>query len=254
VSVEGRGFNLFWPGLMAEQDSLPIDLERGIERGFVTQLQLEKHLQRRLPRSVTIRELQPDTILLQAKATSVTQVPVLSRLKLSPRKGYRFTSPPRLEPDSVKLIGTKQELDEQAAWPTQLKSYNDLHDQRTIAVPLERSDELIVSPKTVTLQLRAEKFTSFQRTLAIEAKNLPFDREIRFFPPKVEVHYLVPFDKAEQYRKADLSVTVDAGELSPENYYAMPSVTDQPEGVRGIRIVPNHVEYVIRQRKIAANP
>jgi hypothetical protein len=250
VKVEGRGFNLFWPGLFAEQDSIPVDLEGAIERGYVSRRHLENSLKSRMPRSLEIQSLEPDTIPLQGKETQAVRVAVQNRVSLKPREGHLFTQAPQIKPDSVKIIGTRSEVQNIKGWPTQLRTFSDIHSDRSIEVPLRRSEEIIISPKNVLISLTAQKFTSYSKEYTIKALNQPFDKEIRFLPQTVTLHYLAPFNTAEKFKDAEFEVGVDVRQLSRQNHFALPKVVQRPKEIRKVWLEPNYVRYVIRERAL----
>ena len=247
VEVTGQGHKLILPTLLGVSDSLRLSVPKLLEREQLPTRQLAGRLRRLLPQDIDIRHYQPEALRVRLLAQDERRVPIASRVEVQPQAGHFINSPIRYTPDSARLLGPASSLKRLDFWPTQAVVVEGLragtHQRR---IPLRESDSLSVLPDAVQMEFSTELYTEVTQELPVEVVNLPLDQHLRLLPQRVELSYLVPFDDYARLKSANFRLEVDVNDIRPGKEYLRPKVVEQPPEVRGLRLEPPALRYVLQ--------
>lgn len=251
VKLTGKGHDLLLTALQTTMDTARIDINRYFEREYVPEADLRAQLQLHLPANSRIVETSPDSLLLAFEQKVTRLVPLHSRVLMKTANGYAATSPLRLSPDSALIIGARSEVDSVEFWPTQAALFTNVDADFRMAVPLERSQELVVSPDKIIVSQEVRRFTERSVKVRIEIVNEPINSALRLLRDSVTVKFLIPFENYEQYAEesSKLEAFVDFNALDRSSAYVIPELKGAPVAAREIRMIPPYFRYVVSSRQ-----
>jgi hypothetical protein len=117
LNVRGQGHLMLLPLWRLENDSLRIDLSQYASQRFVLSRSFRAGVQGRLPESVRITGISPDTLPLDFVHKFSRQVGIRARTRFVPAPGYYVTKV-EFMPDSLRLQGPEDEVSGISLWNT----------------------------------------------------------------------------------------------------------------------------------------
>jgi hypothetical protein len=247
LEVSGKGHELLLPYFMSNVDTTYIDLEPYYYKKEITTSELIPALTTRLPPSLKIERIAPQVIPLAFERKLTKKVPIIPNVRLIQQEGYLPVTPLKLVPDSVLLIGTDQDILPYSNWMTEFKVIRT--NQPESEIHLLEPENLAISPKKVKLRFEAKRFTEYTSTAAIKIKNLPSHLRLRLLPENVAIKYLLPLETKEILEEEqDFEIEVDFMQTQRFTNYLTPIISKSPKGVRGVRVDPPYIYYIVSQK------
>lgn len=248
VGVSGFGHQLLLPSFKLTRDSLHLDIGNALKPGYLKTDDLRTHIEDFLPGKLNIDFISPDTLRLTFQEKIYKTVPLVSRVEIRPAEGFRFTKPVRLVPDSVTLMGTRDELADVQTWETEPGELSNLDKSRQMELRPKPSSQIMVQPNQVTAHLYVDKFTEGSVTLPVHATNVAAGRAVRLVPATVTVKYLVPFAEYTKVDETDFDVEADFARLEGGTQYVIPKLKRKPGNLQAVHIEPAYLRFVLTTR------
>ncbi|MEM6334940.1 MAG: hypothetical protein AAF752_00135 [Bacteroidota bacterium] len=157
--------------------------------------------------SLRISEVSPGEVELQLGNQSRKRVPILLRSNVSVEAPFDFSSPFRLSPDSVLVIGAESLLEELEYWPTERFERDNVRQSFNATLNLvsdSLSNLVILSPPRTTLLVDVAEFTEDEREVPVRVTDIPSGAEpVQLMPQEVVVRYRVSLTDFDRARQAD---------------------------------------------------
>lgn len=244
LSLRGEGHLLLLPSLMFGVDSLTLNLDEYMNLGQLPTRMLYERISERLPESVNVTSISPDTISLIFAANVRKRVPVRLRARVRPVPGFYLSEGLHIRPDSVTLTGSADTLALFHEWTTEPAVLEGINQDAQLPVQMQGHENIAVSPSQGRMQVRVARYTEAEITVQVTVANAPLSERVRLSPGSVRVRCLVPLHRYEQINLNDFRLEIDYNDLPPDGTLAFPRILSAPEGVKGIRLVPPYVRYV----------
>jgi hypothetical protein len=202
-----------------------------------------------LPRGVVVESVVPQVVELRKEPRVTRRLPVELRVVIETPPTHDLLYPPRVEPDSVQVLGAVSIVNKLGAWPTVSMRLRDVRDSIAIRVPL--SDTLrplvTVTPEAVQLYARVVPFTEGVRELPVRVTGVPStERVVTLEPATVRVRFRVPLDQYEAAMSApDFFATVPYEAIRADTTGRVRPIIHLPDGVavRDIVVIPPALRY-----------
>ncbi|MCS6903925.1 MAG: hypothetical protein RML72_08745 [Bacteroidia bacterium] len=246
VVVSGKGHELFLPYFGGWMYTTSIDLEPYYNSRVISSSQIIQLLAQQLPPSLKIESIKPQSIVLAFERKLIKKVPIIANISIIQQEGYLPVSKVKLVPDSVELIGTNNDLSSYRSWPTEYRRIS-THSPET-EIPLVEPTNFTINPRSVKIDFQVKRFTEYTCTTAIRIKNLPSSMRLRLFPEKVGIRYLLPVDHKQSIDPEDFIIEVDYLQARKYTNYLTPILRKVPKGVRGVRLNPPYIYFVIQEK------
>ncbi|WP_299335585.1 YbbR-like domain-containing protein [uncultured Psychroserpens sp.] len=202
-----------------------------------------------LGQSVKIVSVKPDTLLFPYGVLSVKTVPVVLSSKVNYAPGYDVLYDIVLEPDSVKVIGSEQEISKIDVIKTQTFNLNDVKSDLNHPVKLdlpESSERLKISEDNVIVKAQVEKFTEGTFEIPVTILNKPNTIEINYFPKYMKVYYYVSLKNYKLVKPHDFKIECDYNTvLKTKTSYFTPKLIINSDHIKSAKLKQNKVEYII---------
>ena len=246
LNVEGPGHQLLFPSIGMNIDTLSIDIENALSKGFIQTNKILNNNSINLSKSIKINQISPDTIYLPFAKKITKKVPIINLATLALQKGHFSTEPMRLMPDSVTLVGTENDLKNIDSWKTSASAITQTNDTLiNNLISLESSQSIATEPQKVQIIAKITPFTEQSIEQTIQIENLPADRQLRLLPNPVTIKYLVPLNLVESIKNTDLVLTIDYNHIKENPKYLIPNISCKSTHVQNIRLKPPYLRYTI---------
>ncbi|MBB4077860.1 hypothetical protein GGR28_000461 [Lewinella aquimaris] len=252
VQVRGRGWNLIWETLRGRRIGVDIDLQNQTELLLTGNL-----LQQQISRQLSSGDLEVDNLNYDAQRILTTprdgkRVPVVSKIKVNFRPGYFASGNVLIEPDSITVSGSTDDLMEISSWPTEALVLENVEQDQLVSVPLQTPEEgLTINYGEVSVAVPVDAFIEQQIEVPVMLRNAPPADSSRVFPNVVTVTVTIPQSQYGLYNASDFRVEADlTGIRISENHNSLPlTLTRVPESIRGVNFAPKAVEYYVYRRE-----
>lgn len=243
IQVEGEGWQLLQlytrPQVVTLNASTPT-------------LDLFESARSSLPVDLRIAEVIPRETTIHLEAQTERRVPVLLEADIRPEPPYDFNRPPRVEPDSVLILGAASLVERIDHWPTVRIERDGVRASFTATLALAEMPErnlVLLSPTATTLFVDVKRFTEVDAELAVRVADLPMgEGPVQLIPNTIQVRYRVPLDQYERAVAApDLYATVPYDEIRDDRTGWVRPTVNLPDGlvIKDLRMTPGRLQYFI---------
>lgn len=204
-------------------------------------------VQEALPTNMQLLHVQPNRIDLKFGEKAQKVVPISLKSDVSFERLFRQKGDVELLPDHITVSGPKTVVEAIESVSTQELVLQNLTKSARGKVVLEapKHQELTYTHEEVGYELNVEQFTEGKVDVPIQVNGVPKRYELKLFPEKVSVHYIVSLDDFDLINdnmfEVEVNYTVDKTRLSVK-------LSKQSDLVENIRLSPSKVEYVLIQK------
>jgi len=253
ATVEATGFNLLWRHLVKEHKvvEIPLRLESGMVSANKTYLfNINYYLDDitdALGSHLKIKRIFPDTFSIQFDKKFSKKVPVELLSDFNFEKEFNISGKVLLNPDSVLVYGTQNNVASINKITTEKVSLNQLKSTYTGIAKLNYINGITYNIPEVKVKVPVEQFTEKEMSLPIVSSNVPPHYELNTIPNIATIKVLVPISDYGKISAADFKLNA----AFPVNISTVGkiilTVTTKPEFVQVVSIEPESVEYKIKQ-------
>jgi stringent starvation protein B len=258
AEVKGLGFDLMWYWLKFEQLEIPVATnptelpslnKNGVPIHYILTADKGVELAKMEDNQLTVLSVEPDTLFLKFVPKFIKQVPIQLNAEISFQKQFGMVSEPILIPDSILVIGAKEDVDTITFVVTEIQYWNDLNESLTNEVRLQKFTNLpfvTVSQENIDVEVNVVEFTEGSVTVPIQivADN---PESVKVFPHEVEIKYQVPLADYDKIRAEQFQVSVVLSENSLGQSSLLVNIDGKPQEVTQVRVSPAQVEFIVQK-------
>ena len=258
AEVRGIGFDLMWYWLRFEEaeievhanpSEMPSTRRKGQELHYILSNDENARIVSMEDAALEIQDIWPDTLFIKFAPKFYKRVPVRLNANISFAKQYGMVSEPTLIPDSVLLIGPKEDVDTIEFLLTESQVWQELNESVTAEIEIERFEHLpavVFNNIKVQVELDVVEFTEGSVSVLLQTDS---DRPetIKLFPQEVEIKYQVPLTDYDNVSVDQFQASVVINETSLNRSTLAVKIDKQPESVTQVRVNPLQVEYIIQK-------
>ena len=152
-----------------------------------------------------------DSLWLNLGVLKTKKVPVISKVALSFKSGYKLKQKLLISPDSISVKGPEKYLDSIQFFYTKAVEIAEIQQDFKTHISLDFAaidlDVLHVNTKTVELVGKVAKFTEEQIELPIHILGVPIDTAYKLSQDKVILKYLVSFEDYKKINKNSFEIS-----------------------------------------------
>lgn len=250
LQVEGTGWQLLFARLRISPPSVSISLSQLNTKEFVTFSDQLYNINRQLESSQKVISVRPDTLYFDFTKRTVKRVPIKLIQDLKFTKQFGIASEIILRPKYIKVAGPAEELSKITSWPTDTLHLDKLQSTTTVRVALQHSAHKNVSifPSTVEVKLPVDEFTEKTIDVPLKVINNHNYNDIKLFPKKVKVTFLVALGFYSQVDENFITATVDADEwaISHHKQFTV-KIAEFPDYCKLVNVTPSKVDFVVEK-------
>ena len=250
LQVEGTGWQLLFARLRINPQSIAISLEKLNSRNFILFSEQLYNVNKQLESSQKIISVRPDTLYFDFSERTVKRVPVKLVSDFTFAKQYDISSDIELVPEYVTLSGPEEELEKIKYWATDTLRLKDL--QRTAVSRVttlgNRMKNVNIFPASIEVKVPVDEFTEKTIELPVTVINNKEYYDIKLFPKKVKVTFLVALSKYQTINENFMDAVVDIDDWKIRKHSQLRVTLSRfPDYCRLIRISPDKVDFIIEK-------
>lgn len=252
VTVNAYGFNLlryafYKPQFMIDFNSDVVM----VNKNYVWNAQQNApKINSKFKNSVDVISIQPDTLRFPFQALAVKKVPVIPELSLEYASGYDMLVPVKVVPDSIKVMGSKENIAEVRSVSTKLLELKNVNGNIEQSVGIERKENLKhlkLSKNQVVIKGKVEKFTEGTFNVPVTIINLPVNININYFPKTIPVAYNVSLSNYKAVKPTDFRIECDYNDVNnTSKTFLVPKLVTIPDIVKSARLKQKKVEFILQ--------
>ncbi len=247
--IEAKGFALL-PFIFKGSNTIVLDAKTDvISKPNALLFDVQRHIfliEGQLGSSYKVISVMPDTIVLPYSTRASKFVPIELKREISYAVGYDIKDDFNFNVDSVKVVGSEEELNKVDRLKTELLKLNDVKadiNQR-IAIDTAGYQNIDIFPKQVTVRGEIARFTEGTIEVAIRITNKPSDVAINYFPKVVQLVYYVDLDNYNSMKASDFSVECNYADLQDEQSYLVPKIVNKPDFVKRANLKQKRIDFI----------
>ena len=196
----------------------------------------------------SILEINPDTLFLNFSNKTKKSIEVKVPLNLNFKENYVQYGSFKIIPKTIEVFGPSHILDTLSYVYTEVLSQDVVVDDIDVSLQVRLPDELL-SARDLQVQVSQEvaRFTEINKSVVIQLKNVPKDKELRIKPAKVELSYWVAMKDVDKVKASDFEIYCDYNEVAMTQSSVLNLFLDEsknPSIVQRVKYHPSTVEFV----------
>lgn len=250
VVVSASGFRLL--PLFFEDNVLRVDYNTDItqtsNKYFWISKDIKPKIQSQMGEQVQILSVKPDTLWFKFEALAVKKVPVKLGSEVVFKPGYDVVGNFKIEPDSVKIIGSETDIKMINSIETEPFPKTEVHKDIDVSLQLnlpESYNHLKLSSRKVVISGKIEKFTEGTVNVPVVITNVPSNVQLNFFPKTVTVSYYLPLQEYKTVKPSQFKVECDYSSIvENKQSYLIPKLVKKPTSVKAARLKQKKIEFI----------
>lgn len=250
LMIEGTGWQLVFARLRLKPQSINLSLLELNQRNYTVISQQLFNINKGLESSQTVISVRPDTLYFDFTPRTTKRVPLKMIEKLSFVKQYGISGNIVMNPSYITVSGPKEELDKIHSWNTDTLSLNMVQSSISgrFAVQASKQKNLSVFPSMVDVKIPVEEFTEKAIEVPIKILNNHQYRNVKLFPKKAVVKFMVPLSAYAQVNESLIEASVDLEQWSVNHQHQlMVNVTRFPSFCKLINVKPSSIDFIIER-------
>jgi hypothetical protein len=242
ADVRASGWSLLSLALSGERDSLSIIASELSGKSTSSKTLLNEKLSRLDGDEIAILGTDPEQISFQLVAQESKKVPVEIKGKISLQGQYQWKTPLQIEPDSVIVYGSADQLNNIKSWPTKnFVRENIQQDFSEVISLVESSPSIGVDVNAILVTGLVDQITEKEVYVPIEVTD-SLKGQISIFPDQVLVKVNLGLSK---YDSLDPGEFILLAEIDPENKNSLRvRMKKAPTYVTYLSHAPTNVDFI----------
>lgn len=255
VEVKASGFRILLFKIKRKISKVVIDVEEikpfGKKFYLTTQSRLE-NISKQLKSEFKTTKIYPDTLFFEFSDKAEKIVPVKLDLLIDFEKQYQLADSIRISPANIKISGAGDVIDKINCIETEKIILNKLKETTSRQVAIKQpSDKVELSAKTISVNIPVTHYTEGSVELLLEVDNLPNAYNVKTFPDKVDLKYMVAYENFNKINPSMFKAIVDYSKVEKGSNRLKVEIKQFPAqyvSEKSIKVKPEKIEYIIRKK------
>lgn len=200
-----------------------------------------------LSNELNVLSITPDTLHFNFDHIVQKNVKVYPHVQIELKKQYQLSGPIRTKPDSITVYGPKSILDTLKQVSTEYQYFKSVSEAIQRNISLVEYDNIKFENQRIVLSIPIEEYTESQLLIPVSIINKPDSINLKLFPNRVKVTYLVGLSRYSEILPGDFKLSVTWNEINPEDSRLKIEILALPPFVKSVKIIPEEVEYLIEK-------
>ncbi|MDQ3072028.1 MAG: YbbR-like domain-containing protein [Bacteroidota bacterium] len=250
LTVKGKGWDLLGLKIRGGFEQLNVNLLDHKWRPYIHTRTLRFSMQQQLSPKVTVSEIYPDTISLEAEKKLTRKLPVKLNYKLSFGKQFELGGFITSKPDSIVVTGPASVVSRLKAVGTDLIDLDGLEKETRIKVELVQSPQhnIQYQQNEVTVFIPVYQLSEQTVELPVEIINPKFGGDVKLIPEKVNLTYQTTLNRFKDIKAEQFQAVVDGSQVDTSQHQLLRvQIITQPDFTYHLRLKEEYVDYVINK-------
>ena len=198
-----------------------------------------------LSNEIEILNISPDSLHFQFDKMGQKRVKVKPMVTVELKKQFQISGKIQISPDSVNVNGPQPLLDTLKFVLTELQKFHSVEKLINTEASLQKIKDAYFEPEKVTVKIPVEEYTEAQLSIPILLTNQPSDLNIKLFPSKVKVAFLVGLSRFQEIKPEDFKFSVSYSDIAEGKQRLKIISESTPDYLYELKITPEEIEYLI---------
>jgi len=245
VQVEGMGTDLFFEDVQLKKDTIFLKYNNSYRRGYILTKNHLEDVQARIKSGIKVVRLRPDSIYFQHAKRVSKRVPLISQVKVKLEPTYQLERPPKLEPDSIDLIGPQTILTNIEEWYTMPISIGPVTGAIAASIPIDTSNHIITRRKKAKLYVSPERYTQMAFKMPVHITEKPKNLRIKLNSDSLTIACLVPMSAYDSIQNHSFSLNIPFYSLDRSYPHIAPDFGFLPHSIKVLHSSPHELSYTL---------
>lgn len=250
VRLADKGSEIFGYDLSLNRDSLEIDTEKQRKDGVKT-IQGNQFIQlirSSISSSTQLLGYAPASISLAMSKLQQKELKVVFDGEISTNRANLIADSSSFIPKTVTAYASGKNLSQLEFAQTEHTIISNLKTTSQLKVKIKPVDGVKFVPDEVEIYIPISEFTERKIEIPINAKNVPENMDVKFFPSQAEVTFSVVLDEYKKIAPEDFEIVLNYNEFhNNKNGRVELKLTHSPSSIRNPRIKPESVEFLLEK-------
>ncbi|MDX1779523.1 MAG: CdaR family protein, partial [Thermodesulfobacteriota bacterium] len=211
--IQTSGFQMLSSGFKRNQ--INIDVSQARIRGnryYISPAVYRRQMEQQLSGSVSLQEIDSDTLFLEMYALMARKVPVRADVEVALAQNYMMKGEVQVRPDSIIIRGPENEVQNIKEVTTEEVELLDLDKDfsREVALNLpEMGTSISMEVEKVLIQGEVFRFSEKLLEIPVQVLNQPEDVEIKIFPNTISVLCRAELEQLKTLEPSQFTLEVD---------------------------------------------
>ncbi len=201
-------------------------------------------IQNLLGNNSQIINLNPKKIPFKIHHVSKKHVPVYPDINLNFKPGFKNTKPAEISPDSIWIYGNKNIIDTIKQLKTRHYDIKNLDRDLDMTLELIKIDGSKYNTDKINYHIPVSEIIEGETEVKLKVKGAPEHFTILLFPEKIKLKYKYFKDHSSVIEPRTFTAIV---QYQPKQKYWQPIITTKPDKIFDLHILPNKINYLIKQ-------
>ena len=192
--------------------------------------------------ALQITEITPSVLSFQVARKYSKVVPINPIIKLAPKDGFGLVTNIEMEPDSVKLVGTEEDLKHINFVETIYSEFLDVDSPIESDVRLKKIKNVQLFPSETKIKIDVQKIVD----KTVKTINVPRGRTLELIPTSVQVVVRGGLKQLAKIGSKDFYAYVDFKQAIKDTLGVIQPNINAPEYIEVLSVKPNKLKYYIK--------
>lgn len=210
-------------------------------RQFLTELSYQ------MSSDMEILNMNPDTLFFGFGQMTQKTVRVKPVVQVNLKKQYQVSGDIKSTPTEVLVSGPEKILDTLQFVYTRKQSFDNVDKPIQAKADIEPIKEMYYNRQSVDLTIPVEEYTEGQQSVAVSLQDAPSNINVKLFPAKVKISFLVGLSQFSEIRPDNFKLVVSYHDIEKGNQQLRIKKLSIPPFLYDIKISPEEIEYLIEK-------
>lgn len=250
IKLEALGFQFL--AFSFGNKKVQIDLSatrKKAEEFFIAEKDYSDQIEKQLYSSMKLLEIESDTLFFDFQDIITKRVLVKPRIKLNLAQNYLLDGALIINPDTITIKGTKDEIDtidQVLTTPIDLTRLTSDFSKKASIIKSEELKNTTFSSNSVRISGKVSKFSEKILKVAVKVIYLPENTTLTMFPDVVNVLCKGSLDALKKLKPSDIEVIVDYRKRSNSSKKLPVVLRKKPMELYSAILQETEVEYILK--------
>lgn len=206
---------------------------------------LEDRIANQVSSDLKILSIAPDSLIFELEQLTQKRIRVEANISYELTKQHFISDRIKFSPDSITVYGPRSVIDTLQAVHTEQQHYAKLGQSIRRNITIQGQNNLQYSPKRVVMEVPVAEYTEKVIEVPIEIINAPEEHQIKLFPDKTKVSFLVSLSDFSSISAKDFKLIVDYKKSVDNSDILNIELLHSPSYTYAIQVETTQVEYLI---------
>ncbi len=252
IVLRARGFQFLRFNFAPKKINIDLStVNYGHSRFFIPELVYRKQIEQQLYGSMTLLEIDNDTLFFDFFTIATREVPVQPAVEINLGQNFLLDGGLTVNPPTIVIKGPSEEIDTVDHLTTQNTELDNVTKDFSKLIPLHKPEGLAnttFSDRSVTVSGKVFRFSEKIIKVPVEVENRPAGTEVKTFPNAISILCKGRIENLKNLGASDFRIIADFSTAKENSPYLEVKLSKIPKRIHSTQLMENQVEYIIKRK------